>query len=41
MKRIYKYHGTVSSFSFENNGYKAMADIVLGDISDREKPRFA
>jgi len=32
------YHGTVFSFSFENNGYKTMADIVLGDISGREKP---
>lgn len=37
MERIYKYHGTVFSFSFKENGYKAMADIVLGDISDREK----
>lgn len=38
MERIYKYHGTVSSFSFENNGYKEIADIVLCDIADREKP---
>lgn len=38
MERIYKYHGTVFSFSFKHNGYKAMADIILGDISDKEKP---
>lgn len=38
MERTFMYHGTVFSFSFTDNGYKAMADIVLGDISDREKP---
>ncbi|WP_294855990.1 hypothetical protein [uncultured Oscillibacter sp.] len=35
---MYKYHGTVFSFSYEDNGYKTIADIVLGEISDREKP---
>lgn len=32
MKNLFKYHGTVSSFSFKDNGYKAMADINLGNI---------
>ncbi len=38
MKQLYKYQGTVSSFCFsDNNGHKASADIVLGDIRDWEK----
>lgn len=37
MKQLYKYQGTVSSFSFKDNGYKASADIVLGDINDSDK----
>ena len=35
--QLYKYQGTVSSFRFIDNGYKAHMDIVLGDISDWEK----
>lgn len=37
MKQLYKYQGTVSCFSFKDNGHKASADIVLGDIHDWEK----
>lgn len=37
MKNLFKYHGTISSFSFKDNGYKANADIVLGDINDWDK----
>lgn len=37
MSQLYKYHGTVSSIGFVDNGYKAKADIVLGDISDWDK----
>jgi hypothetical protein len=37
MKQLYKYHGTVFSFSFKDNGNKASADIVIGDIGDWEK----
>ncbi|MCM1564943.1 MAG: hypothetical protein NC238_03105 [Dehalobacter sp.] len=37
MSQLYKYHGTVSSIEFKDNGYKASADIILGDISDWDK----
>lgn len=37
MERLFKYHGTVSSISFSSKGCGA-ADLILGDITDRDKP---
>lgn len=37
MAQLYAYQGTVSCFSFTDNGHKARADIVLGDTHDWEK----
>ena len=37
MERLFKYHGTVSSISFSSKGCCA-ADLILGDITDRDKP---
>lgn len=37
MKQLYKYHGTVSSIGFNGRGC-GVADLVLGDISDWDKP---
>jgi hypothetical protein len=37
MSQLYKYQGSVSSFSFTDNGHKASAEIVLGDIRDWDK----
>lgn len=37
MEQLYKYNGLVSSFSFNDKGC-GMIDMVLGDISDWDKP---
>ena len=37
MKRLFKYHGTVSSMGFSSKGCCA-ADLILGDITDWDKP---
>lgn len=36
MAQLYKYRGLVSQFSFDRKGC-GTADIILGDISDRDK----
>jgi hypothetical protein len=37
MRQLFKYQGTVSCFSFEDNGYKARVNMVLGDVRDYGK----
>ena len=37
MEKLYKYHGTVAEIGFKDHGYKASANIVLGDIGDWDK----
>lgn len=37
MERLFKYHGTVSSIGFSSKGC-GTADLILGDITDRDKP---
>jgi hypothetical protein len=37
MKQLYKYRGTVSSIGFDSKGC-GTADIILGDLSDWDKP---
>ena len=36
MEKLYKYRGTISSFSYDSNGC-GTADIILGDVSDWDK----
>lgn len=37
MNKLYIYQGTVSSFRYDSKGC-GMADLILGDISDLDKP---
>lgn len=37
MEQLFKYLGTVSSIGFSSIGCGA-ADLILGDITDRDKP---
>lgn len=39
MEHLFKYHGTVSSIGFSSKGCSA-ADLILGDITDWDMPRY-